>query len=117
MQKMADKRDKKIMLAAQFKLLADGSTHSLSVKAAMELAGFEKAEINSSTRAQENAIRRAYNAIKKKQPYLLMYHFKTLRLTAMFPLVLYQEFNPLHHLIPHLLHHRSPFSNQLQIKK
>ena len=68
MQKMADKQDKKIMLAAQFKLLADGSTHSLSVKAAMELAGFEKAEINNSTRAKENAIRRAYNAMKKKQP-------------------------------------------------
>jgi hypothetical protein len=68
MQKMADKQDKKIMLAAQFKLLADGSTHSLSVKAAMELAGFEKTKINSSTRAKENAIHRAYNAMKKKQP-------------------------------------------------
>jgi hypothetical protein len=67
---MDAKQDKKIMLAVQFKLLADESTHSLSVKAAMELAGFDEAEINSSTRAKENAIRRAYNAIKKNSLYL-----------------------------------------------
>jgi hypothetical protein len=55
------------MLAVQFLMLADNSTHNLSVKEAMKLAGFDEAEIYSSTRAKEAAVRRAYNGMKKKQ--------------------------------------------------
>jgi hypothetical protein len=55
------------MLAVQFLMLADNRTNNLSVKEAMKLAGFDEAEINSSTRVKEAAVHRAYNGIKKKQ--------------------------------------------------
>jgi hypothetical protein len=69
--KMDAKKDKKIMLAVQFKLLADESTHSLSVKSAMELAGFDEAEINSSTIEQRKMqFTEHIMRLKKNSPYL-----------------------------------------------
>jgi hypothetical protein len=64
---MDTKQNEKAVLAVQFLMLADNSTNNLSVKEAMKLAGFDEAEINSSTRAKEAAVRRAYNGMKKKQ--------------------------------------------------
>jgi hypothetical protein len=65
---MDAKQDDKITLAVSFLQLADISTHKISVKEAMKLAGFSKKEIENTTRAKEAAVRRAYQGMLKMQP-------------------------------------------------
>ena len=65
---MDAKQDDKIALAVSFLQLADISTHKISVKEAMKLAGFSKKEIENTTRAKEAAVRRAYQGMLKMQP-------------------------------------------------
>jgi len=65
---MDSEQDEKLVLAVSFLQLADRSTHKMSVKEAMKLAGYTKTEMYSSTRAKEAAVRRAYQGMKNIQP-------------------------------------------------
>jgi hypothetical protein len=73
---MDSEQDEKLVLAASFLELADHSTHKMSVKEAMKLAGYTKTEMYSSTRAKEAEVRRAYQGMKKKTAYIYCYTSK-----------------------------------------
>jgi len=62
------KEGEKIDLAVKFLQLANSSTHKISVREAMKLAGFSKTEIDNTTRAKEAAVWRTYQTREKKQP-------------------------------------------------
>jgi len=58
--------DNRVTLAVEFLLLAGKCNRKQSVTDAMDFAGFTEAEIRSSGRAKEFAVRRAYKGMKKK---------------------------------------------------
>jgi hypothetical protein len=83
---MDAKQDEKVKLAVQFLLLADKSSHNMSVKEAMKLAGYDEKEIQCSTRAKEARVRRAYNGAKKNNTVSIDLPVKEINMNRDFPI-------------------------------
>jgi hypothetical protein len=83
---MDAKQDARVMLAVKFLQLAEESSRNKSVKEAMRDAGFSEKEFKNSTRAEEAAVRRAYNGTKTKNTISTDLPIKVLNVNNQFPI-------------------------------